>query len=92
MKDITNQLKQRRLKMKVRNLLDGTIYAVGNTEEELINDWNENCKKNLEWILELDTEETYNDLTDELFRMENLEDVIDELNEMSDNNNIVIEK
>ena len=78
--------------MKVRNLLDGTIYAVGNTEEELINDWNENCKKNLEWILELDTEETYNDLTDELFRMENLEDVIDELNEMSDNNNIVIEK
>ena len=78
--------------MKVRNLLDGTIYAVGNTEEELINDWNENCKKNLEWILELDTEETYNDLTDELFRMENLEDAIDDLNEMSDNNNIVIEK
>ncbi|WP_277220518.1 hypothetical protein [Peptoniphilus vaginalis] len=78
--------------MKVRNLLDGTIYAVGNTEEELINDWNENCKKNLEWILELDTEETYNDLTDELFRMENLEDAIDDLNEMSDNNNIIIEK
>lgn len=78
--------------MKVRNLLDNMVYAVGNTEEELINDWNANCKKNLEWILELDTEETYNDLTDKLFRIENLEDVIDKLNEMNDNNNIVIEK
>lgn len=78
--------------MKVRNLLDNMVYAVGNTEEELINDWNANCKKNLEWILELDTEKTYNDLTDELFRIENLEDVIDKLNEMNDNNNIVIEK
>lgn len=78
--------------MKVKNLLDDMVYAVGNTEEELINDWNTNCKKNLEWILELDTEETYNNLTDEIFRIENLEDVVDELNEMSDNNNIVIEK
>ena len=78
--------------MKVKNLLDDMVYAVGNTEEELINDWNTNCKKNLEWILELDTEETYNNLTDEILRIENLEDVVDELNEMSDNNNIVIEK
>ena len=78
--------------MKVKNLLDDIVYAVGNTEEELINDWNTNCKKNLEWILELDTEETYNNLTDEILRIENLEDVVDELNEMSDNNNIVIEK
>lgn len=78
--------------MKVKNLLDDMVYAVGNTEEELINDWNANCKKNLEWILELDTEETYEELTEEIFRIENLEDAIDELNEMSDNNNIVIEK
>lgn len=78
--------------MKVINLLDKTIYAVGKTEEELIKNWNENSKKNLEWILELDNEETYNELTDKIFRIENLEDIIYQLNDMSDNNNIVIIK
>ena len=75
---------------KIINTIDGTIYAVGKTEEELINDWNASCKKNLEWILELDTEETYEELTEEIFRMENLEDVIDQLNDYSDNNKIEI--
>lgn len=78
---------------KIINTIDGTIYAVGKTEEELINDWNASCKKNLEWLLDestFDDKETYDELTEEIFRMENLEDVIDQLNDYSDNNKIEI--
>lgn len=78
---------------KIINTIDGTIYAVGNTEEELINDWNKNIKENLEWLLDastFDDQETYDELTEEIFRMENLEDVIDQLNDYSDNNKIEI--
>lgn len=78
---------------KIINTIDGTIYAVGNTEEELINDWNKNIKENLEWLLDastFDDQETYDELTEEIFRMKNLEDVIDQLNDYSDNNKIEI--
>ena len=30
----------------VKNLVDGTIYASGEDEDELINSWNKNIKKN----------------------------------------------
>lgn len=78
---------------KIINTIDGTIYAVGKTEEELINDWNASCKKNLEWLLDestFDDQETYDELTEEAYRIENLEDVIDQLNDYSDNNKIEI--
>lgn len=78
---------------KIINTIDGTIYAVGNTEEELVQNWNENIKENLEWLLDestFDDQETYDELTEEIFRMKNLEDVIDQLNDYSDNNKIEI--
>lgn len=78
---------------KIINTIDGTIYAVGNTEEELINDWNKNIKENLDWLLDESTfndQETYDELTEEAYRIENLEDVIDQLNDYSDNNKIEI--
>ena len=78
---------------KIINTIDGTIYAVGKTEEELINDWNASCKKNLEWLLDestFDDQETYDELTEEAYRIENIEAVIDQLNDYSDNNKIEI--
>lgn len=78
---------------KIINTIDGTIYAVGKTEEELINAWNKNIKENLDWLLDESTfndQETYDELTEEAYRIENLEDVIDQLNDYSDNNKIEI--
>lgn len=78
---------------KIINTIDGTIYAVGNTEEELINDWNKNIKENLDWLLDESTfndQEVYDELTEEAYRIENLEDIIDQLNDYSDNNKIEI--
>lgn len=78
---------------KIINTIDGTIYAVGNNNEELVQNWNENIKENLEWLLDESTfndQETYDELTEEAYRIENLEDVIDQLNDYSDNNKIEI--
>ena len=78
---------------KIINTIDGTIYAVGKTEEELINAWNKNIKENLDWLLDESTfndQETYDELTEEAYRIENLEDIIDQLNDYSDNNKIEI--
>lgn len=78
---------------KIINTIDGTIYAVGKTEEELINAWNKNIKENLDWLLDestFDDQATYDELTEEAYRIENLEDVIDQLNDYSDNNKIEI--
>ena len=78
---------------KIINTIDGTIYAVGNNNEELVQNWNENIKENLEWLLDastFDDQETYDELTEEAYRIENLEDVIDQLNDYSESNKIEI--
>ncbi|MBS4881873.1 MAG: hypothetical protein KHZ82_02280 [Peptoniphilus harei] len=78
---------------KIINTIDGTIYAVGNNNEELVQNWNENIKENLDWLLDestFDDKETYEDLTEEAYRIENIEAVIDQLNDYSENNKIEI--
>ena len=78
---------------KIINTIDGTIYAVGNNNEELVQNWNENIKENLDWLLDestFDDQATYDELTEEAYRMENIEAVIRELNQYSDNNKIEI--
>lgn len=78
---------------KIINTIDGTIYAEGNNNEELVQNWNENIKENLEWLLDestFDDKETYEDLTEEAYRIENIEAVIDQLNDYSENNKIEI--
>lgn len=78
---------------KIINTIDGTIYAVGNNNEELVQNWNENIKENLEWLLDESTfndQEAYEELTEEAYRIENIEEVIDRLNDYSDNNKIEI--
>lgn len=78
---------------KIINTIDGTVYAVGNNNEELVQNWNENIKKNLEWLLDastFDDQETYEELTEEAYRIENIEAAIDQLNDYSENNKIEI--
>lgn len=78
---------------KIINTIDGTIYAAGNNNEELVQNWNENIKENLEWLLDESTfndQEVYEELTEEAYRIENIEEVIDRLNDYSDNNKIEI--
>lgn len=81
---------------KIINTIDGTIYAQGQTTEELVNNWNENIKENLNWMLDestFDDEATYNKLVGEAYRIENIEAVIDQLNDYSENNKIeIVEK
>lgn len=81
---------------QIKNLLDGTIYAEGQTTEELVKSWNENIKENLEWLLDestFDDQKTYDELTEEAYRIENIEAVIRELNQYSENNKIeIVEK
>lgn len=78
---------------KIINSIDGTIYAEGHTIEELIKSWNENIKKNLEWILDastFDDQAAYDELTEEAYRIENIETAVKKLNNYSENNKIEI--
>lgn len=75
--------------MKIIDVLTNAIYAEGKTEEELVKNWNENSRENLSWLLEYDEENLYNNLTSEMFRLENLEDAIYKLN-MIDGNQLVL--
>lgn len=78
---------------KIINTIDGTIYAVGNNDRELVQNWNENIKKNLEWLLDastFDDQATYDELTEEAYRIENIETAIKKLNNYSENNKIEI--
>lgn len=78
---------------KIINTIDGTIYAVGNNNEELIKSWNENIKANLEWLLDestFDDQAAYDELTEEAYRIENIETAVKKLNNYSENNKIEI--
>lgn len=75
--------------MKIIDVLTNAIYAEGKTEEELVKNWNENSQNTLSWLLEYNEEDLYNDLTSEMFRLENLEDAIHLIN-MIDGNQLVL--
>lgn len=75
--------------MKIIDVLTNAIYAEGKTEEELIKNWNENSKNTLSWLLEYNEENLYNNLTSEMFRLENLEDAMYQIN-MIDGNQLVL--
>lgn len=75
--------------MKIIDVLTNVIYAEGKTEEELVKNWNANSRENLSWLLEYDEENLYNSLTSEMFRLENLEDAMHQIN-MIDGNQLVL--
>ena len=71
--------------MKIIDVLTNAIYAEGKTEEELVKNWNENSRNTLSWLLEYDEEDLYNDLTSEMFRVDNLEDAMHLINTIDGN-------
>lgn len=75
--------------MKIIDVLSNAIYAEGKTEEELVKNWNENSQNTLSWLLEYNEEDLFNELTSEMFRLENLEDAIHQIN-MIDGNQLVL--
>lgn len=75
--------------MKIINVLTNAIYAEGKTEEELVKNWNENSQNTLSWLLEYNEEDLFNELTSEMFRLENLEDAMYQIN-MIDGNQLVL--
>ena len=75
--------------MKIIDVLTNAIYAEGKTEEELVKNWNENSQNTLSWLLEYGEDDLYNDLTSEMFRLENLEDAIHLIN-MIDGNQLIL--
>ncbi len=75
--------------MKIIDVLTNAIYAEGKTEEELVKNWNENSQNTLSWLLEYNEEDLFNELTSEMFRLENLEDAMYQIN-MIDGNQLVL--
>lgn len=54
------------------------LYAQGNTIEQLIQDWNNKAEDNFSWILENEhCEDFYNSVTEKCYRIENLYQVMD---------------
>lgn len=76
--------------MKIIDVLTNAIYAEGKTEEELVKNWNENSRNTLSWLLEYDEEDLYNDLTSEMFRLDNLEDAMHLINTIDGNQLLLI--
>lgn len=75
--------------MKIIDVLTNAIYAEGKTEEELVKNWNKNSQNTLSWLLEYNEEDLFNELTSEMFRLENLEDAMYQIN-MIDGNQLVL--
>lgn len=76
--------------MKIIDVLTNAIYAEGKTEEELVKNWNENSRNTLSWLLEYDEEDLYNDLTSEMFRLDNLEDAMHLINTIDGNQLVLV--
>lgn len=62
-------------------------YARGATIGELIQDWNCKAEKNFSWILENEnTEDFYNSVIEQCYRIENIEDICRLVNDIELNN------
>lgn len=62
-------------------------YARGNTIKELIESWNERAEENFSWILETEnTQDFFNSVTEKCYRIENLYQIMDIVNNVEVNN------
>lgn len=61
-------------------------YARGATIEQLIDNWNNNAEENFSWILEQEnTQDFYDSVTEKCYRIENLYQVMDIVNNVEVN-------
>lgn len=62
-------------------------YARGATIERLIDNWNNNAEENFSWILEQEnTQDFYNSVIEQCYRIENIEDICRLVNDIELNN------
>lgn len=63
------------------------LYAQGKTIEQLIDSWNERAEDNFSWILEQEnTQDFYNSVTEKCYRIENIYQIMDIVNNVEVNN------
>ena len=61
-------------------------YARGNTLEQLVESWNKQAEDNFSWILETEnTEDFYNKVTEKCYRIENIYQIMDIVNNVEVN-------
>ena len=82
--------------MKIYDNYNNYTYAKGNTEEELIQDWNKNAEENFSWILEdlgdfnekedENIKEFFEECTQEQESLIGIEFIIKEINKIEVNN------
>ena len=86
----------------IKDVVNNIVYAQGKNEEEVVNNWNLQCKEKFEWILDNVSycdEEDYQELkklyiwtTDKVYRFENIISVIKLINDTFDSQHIRILK
>lgn len=67
--------------LQIIDLINDIIYAQGKNEKEIINNWNENLKGKFDWV---EDEELLEEITEEVYSIENIKDVLDTVNEAFD--------
>lgn len=67
--------------LQIIDLINDIIYAQGKNEKEIINNWNENLKGKFDWV---EDEELLEEITEEVYSIENIKDVLDTINEAFD--------
>lgn len=67
--------------LQIIDLINDIIYAQGKNEKEIINNWNENLKGKFDWV---EDEELLEEITEEVYSIENIKDVFDTINEAFD--------
>lgn len=77
--------------LKVYDQANDYEYARGENMEQLIADWNAKAAKNLSWLLEYGEEQAYEEMTEEIYREENLRNVMDEINGIEVNDLQIVE-
>lgn len=77
--------------LKVYDQANDYEYARGENMEQLIADWNAKAAKNLSWLLEYDEEQAYEEMTEEIYREDNLRDVMARINGIEVNDLQIVE-
>lgn len=71
---------------RVYDKINQFTYARGNTIDKLIEDWNNKAENNFQWILEIEnTEDFYNSVTEKCYRIENIYQIMDIVNNVEVN-------
>ena len=81
--------------LKIYDKTNDYLYAEGNTEKELIEDWNNKAENNFSWLLDNlldpDKHEDYDEATEIQENIRGIEKIIDKINNIEVNNLAIYE-